>query len=130
MLFRSLADLLRRPEMHGDDLVRLGLADPDLPLAVREGAEIDIKYSGYLQRQQQQIDQMKKQSRRPLPTDLDYANITTLSREAREKLAEVRPINLGQAAQIAGVSKADLSALLLWLELKHRRPLAASGQAR
>ncbi len=126
----TLAELLRRPEIHGDDLVRLGLADPDLPLAVREGAEIDIKYSGYLQRQQQQIDQMKKQSRRPLPTDLDYANITTLSREAREKLAEVRPINLGQAAQIAGVSKADLSALLLWLELKHRRPLAASGQAR
>lgn len=126
----TLADLLRRPEVHGEDLVRLGLSDPELPLPVREGAEIDIKYSGYLHRQQQQIDQIKRQSKRPLPDDLNYSNINTLSREAREKLAEIRPVNFGQAAKIPGVSKADLTALLLWLELKHRRPLATASKSR
>jgi tRNA uridine 5-carboxymethylaminomethyl modification enzyme len=132
----TLADLLRRPGMHSADLVRHGLADADLPLPVREGAEIDIKYSGYLQRQQQQIDQVKRQGQRRLPADLDYAAIGTLSREAREKLAAVRPVNLGQASQIPGVSQADLTALLVWLELQQRRrqpgesDLAPMGQAR
>ena len=117
----TLADLLRRPGVHSADLVRHGLADADLPLPVREGAEIDIKYSGYLQRQQQQIDQVKRQGQRRLPADLDYTNIGTLSREAREKLAAVRPVSLGQASQIPGVSQADLTALLVWLELQQRR---------
>ena len=117
----TLADLLRRPGMHAADLVRHGLADGDLPLPVREGAEIDIKYSGYLQRQQQQIDQVRRQGKRKLPAGLDYANINTLSREAREKLADVRPLTLGQASQIPGVSQADLSSLLVWLELQQRR---------
>ena len=126
----TLADLLRRPGMHSADLVRLGLADPALPLAVREGAEIDIKYSGYLQRQQQQIDQLKRQSQRRLPANLDYANISTLSKEAREKLTAVEPLNFAQASQIPGVSKADLTALLVWLELQNRRTLAASGHDR
>jgi tRNA uridine 5-carboxymethylaminomethyl modification enzyme len=132
----TLADLLRRPGMHAADLVHHGLADADLPLPVREGAEIDIKYSGYLQRQQQQIDQVKRQSRRKLPASIDYAKISTLSREAREKLSAVRPITLGQASQIPGVSQADLTALLMWLELQQRRhpsnapDLAPTGQAR
>ena len=81
--------------MHSSDLVRHGLADAELPLAVREGAEIDIKYSGYLQRQQQQIDQVKRQSLRKLPADLDYASIGTLSREAREKLTAIQPTTSG-----------------------------------
>ncbi|MDP7327571.1 MAG: tRNA uridine-5-carboxymethylaminomethyl(34) synthesis enzyme MnmG [Prochlorococcaceae cyanobacterium ETNP7_MAG_30] len=126
----TLANLLRRPGMHTDGLVRHGLADPELPLAVREGAEIDIKYSGYLQRQQQQIDQVKRQSHRRLPTDLDYAKIITLSQEAREKLADVQPLNMAEASNIPGVSKADLNALLIWLELQKRRTLAASGHDR
>ena len=117
----TLADLLRRPGMHATDLVRHGLADADLPLPVREGAEIDIKYSGYLQRQQQQIDQVKRQGQRKLPADINYASIGTLSREAREKLAAMRPLTLGQASQIPGVSQADLTALLVWLELQRRR---------
>ncbi|MGC6484022.1 MAG: tRNA uridine-5-carboxymethylaminomethyl(34) synthesis enzyme MnmG [Synechococcus sp.] len=117
----TLADLLRRPGMHAADLVRHGLADADLPLPVREGAEIDIKYSGYLQRQQQQIDQVKRQGQRKLPNSIDYTEIGTLSREAREKLAAVRPLTLGQASQIPGVSQADLTALLMWLELQQRR---------
>ncbi len=126
----TLANLLRRPGMHTDGLVRHGLADPELPLAVREGAEIDIKYSGYLQRQQQQIDQVKRQSQRRLPRDLDYAKIITLSQEAREKLADVQPLNMAEASNIPGVSKADLNALLIWLELQKRRTLAASGHDR
>ena len=126
----TLANLLRRPGMHTGGLVRHGLADPELPLAVREGAEIDIKYSGYLQRQQQQIDQVKRQSQRRLPRDLDYAKIITLSQEAREKLADVQPLNMAEASNIPGVSKADLNALLIWLELQKRRTLAASGHDR
>ncbi len=131
----TLADLLRRPGMHAADLVRHGLAAADLPLPVREGAEIDIKYSGYLQRQQQQIDQVRRQGKRKLPAGIDYALINTLSREAREKLTEVRPLNLGQASQIPGVSQADLSALLVWLELQQRRnqnkaSLASNANAR
>ena len=126
----TLADLLRRPGMHASDLVRHGLADANLPLPVREGAEIDIKYSGYLQRQQQQIDQVKRQSQRKLPADLDYAGIGTLSNEAREKLGAIQPSTLGQASRIPGVSQADITALLMWLELRQRQALAASSEAR
>jgi tRNA uridine 5-carboxymethylaminomethyl modification enzyme len=127
----TLADLLRRPGFHSVDLVRHGLADADLPADVREGAEIDIKYSGYLARQQQQIDQVRKQEHRPIPAGVDYAVISTLSREAREKLAAIQPLNLGQAARIPGVSHADVTALLLWLELdSRRRALVTPGQDR
>ncbi|WP_320675801.1 tRNA uridine-5-carboxymethylaminomethyl(34) synthesis enzyme MnmG [Prochlorococcus sp. MIT 1300] len=113
----TLADLLRRPGMHSEDLIRLGLADSHLPLDVREGAEIDIKYSGYLDRQKKQINQILKQSQKKFPTEINYLTINTISKEAREKLALARPLNLGQAANIPGVSKADLSALVLWLKL-------------
>ena len=126
----TLADLLRRPGMHAADLVRHGLADADLPLQVREGAEIDIKYSGYLQRQQQQIDQVKRQSQRKLPSDVNYDGIGTLSREAREKLTAIQPSTLGQASRIPGVSQADITALLMWLELQQRQSLAATSEAR
>ncbi|MCP9792248.1 tRNA uridine-5-carboxymethylaminomethyl(34) synthesis enzyme MnmG [Vulcanococcus limneticus Candia 3F8] len=122
----TLADLLRRPGFHSADLVRHGLADPALPTDVREGAEIDIKYSGYLARQQQQIDQVKKQEHRPIPAGLDYAAIATLSAEAREKLAAVQPLSLGQASRVPGVSHADVTALLLWLELQRRRRAQAT----
>lgn len=117
----TLADLLRRPGFHGTDLLRHGLAPADLPIPVREGAEIDIKYSGYLARQQQQIEQVRRAAGHPLPPRLDYAAIATLSAEAREKLSAVRPTTLGQAGRVPGVSPADVSALLLWLELERRR---------
>ncbi len=116
-----LADLLRRSGFHSTDLVRLGLADGALPDAVREGAEIDIKYSGYLERQQQQITQLQKQQQRPIPAGINYATIATLSHEAREKLAVMQPLTLGQASRLPGVSPADANALLLWLELERRR---------
>ena len=121
----TLADLLRRSGFHSSDLVRHGLAPADLPVAVREGAEIDIKYSGYLARQQQQIEQVRRSQGRPLPPDLDYGGIATLSAEAREKLNVVRPTTLGQASRVPGVSPADVTALLLWLELDQRRANAA-----
>ena len=127
----TLADLLRRPGFHSADLLRHGLADPELPADVREAAEITIKYSGYLARQQQQIDQVKKQEHRPIPADVDYGSIGTLSREAREKLSAIQPLNLGQAARIPGVSHADVTALLLWLELdSRRRALVNAGEDR
>jgi tRNA uridine 5-carboxymethylaminomethyl modification enzyme len=117
----TLADLLRRPGFHHLDLVRHGLADAALPADVCEGAEIDIRYSGYLARQQQQIEQVRRQQGLPIPTGIDYASIATISAEAREKLAAIQPLSLGQAARIPGVSPADVQALLLWLELRRRR---------
>jgi tRNA uridine 5-carboxymethylaminomethyl modification enzyme len=122
----TLADLLRRPGFHSSDLVRHGLAPADLPVPVREGAEIDIKYSGYLARQQQQIEQVRRSQGRPLPPGLDYGGIVTLSAEAREKLTVVRPTTLGQASRVPGVSPADVTALLLWLELERRRKNTAT----
>jgi tRNA uridine 5-carboxymethylaminomethyl modification enzyme len=123
----TLAELLRRSGFHGSDLVRHGLADANLPAAVREGAEIDVKYSGYLARQAQQIQRVQQQGERPIPATINYDAIQTLSREAREKLAAVQPLNLGQAGRIPGVSPADVTALLLWLELDSRRTLALAS---
>ncbi|KAF0654718.1 tRNA uridine 5-carboxymethylaminomethyl modification enzyme GidA [Cyanobium sp. Copco_Reservoir_LC18] len=124
----TLADLLRRPGLHGEDLVRMGLMDPDLPIDVRDGAEIDIKYSGYLARQEQQIARVRRQLDRAIPPGVDYAAIGTLSAEAREKLAAIQPQSLGQASRIPGVSPADVNALLLWLELQRRREPPAPRQ--
>ena len=117
----TLADLLRRSGFHSADLVRHGLANAALPADVQEGAEIDIKYSGYLARQQQQIDRVRKQEHQPIPADVNYAAIGTLSKEAREKLAAVQPLSLGQATRIPGVSPADITALMLWLEIRRRQ---------
>ncbi len=113
----TLADILRRPGVHISDLARHGLSDHNLPSAVQEGAEIDIKYSGYLKRQKAQIQQFKKQAKRLIPQDLNYHNITTISQEAREKLSASRPRSLGHAAELPGVSKADLTSLLVWLKV-------------
>ncbi|MBD1919911.1 tRNA uridine-5-carboxymethylaminomethyl(34) synthesis enzyme MnmG [Microcoleus sp. FACHB-831] len=116
----TLADLLRRPGFHYVDLDRYGLATTDLNQAEREGAEIELKYSGYLQRQQHQIDQIARHEHRKLPSDLDYAKIETLSKESREKLAKVKPLTIGQAARTGGVNPADINALLVYLEVRSR----------
>ncbi|MEH2403471.1 tRNA uridine-5-carboxymethylaminomethyl(34) synthesis enzyme MnmG [Nostoc sp.] len=117
----TLNDLLRRPGFHYVDLDRFALGNPNLNRAEKEGAEIDIKYSGYLARQQNQIDQIARQAHRQLPGDLDYTKIDTLSKEAREKLTHVKPLTLGQAARIGGVNPADVNALLLYLELRRTK---------
>ncbi|GAB4293176.1 MAG: tRNA uridine-5-carboxymethylaminomethyl(34) synthesis enzyme MnmG [Oscillatoriaceae cyanobacterium] len=125
----TLAELLRRPGFHYIHLDRYGLGNPELDRAELEGAEIDIKYSGYIHRQQTQIDQISRNANRKLATDLDYASIETLSKEAREKLAKVRPVTIGQASRIGGVNPADINALLIYLELGERKRVAASPTA-
>ncbi len=117
----TLADFLRRTNIHCQDLIDYDLMDRNMPLDVQEGVEIDIKYSGYLERQEAQINQFKKQSKKLLPKNLNYNNIKTLSQEAREKLSISQPVSLGHAAQVPGVSKADLTALLIWLKIENMK---------
>jgi tRNA uridine 5-carboxymethylaminomethyl modification enzyme len=123
----TLADLLRRSGIHYLDLERHGLDNPTLKQAEKEGAEIDIKYAGYLARQQQQIDQVARQANRQLPGDLDYSTIETLSKESREKLNKVKPLTIGQAARIGGVNPADINALLIYLEISKNKTAPAIG---
>jgi tRNA uridine 5-carboxymethylaminomethyl modification enzyme len=123
----TLADLLRRPGFHYPQLQQYGLGNSDLARAEREGAEIDIKYSGYIHRQQAQIEQVSRNANRKLPADLDYRAIDTLSKEAREKLSQVRPLTVGQAARIGGVNPADVNALLVYLEVQARRQAVVSS---
>ena len=114
----ALADLLRRPGFHYSDLKPYGLTNPELTTAETEGAEIDIKYSGYIKRQETQIEQISRHSNRKLPQDLDYLTIESLRMEAREKLNQVKPLTIGQASRIGGVNPADINALLVYLEIK------------
>ena len=117
----TLANFLRRTDIHFKDLIDYNLTSRNLPLDVQEGVEIDIKYSGYLERQKAQINQLKQQSKKLLPRNLNYNNIKTISKEAREKLTISQPRSIGNAAQIPGVSKADLTALLVWLKIEQMK---------
>ena len=89
---------------------------PELPAEVAEQVEISVKYEGYIRRQMEEVEERRRMERRALPPELDYGSIQGLRLEAREKLAAVRPLNLGQAARISGVSPADVAALMIWLE--------------
>ena len=111
-----LIDLLRRPQLTYDDLAAFDPGRPALPPAVREQVEISVKYEGYIQRQLRQAAEFEKLERRALPEDMDYSAIHGLRLEAREKLSDVRPLNLGQAGRISGVSPADVAALMIWLQ--------------
>jgi tRNA uridine 5-carboxymethylaminomethyl modification enzyme len=117
----TLAELLCRPKFHYADLKKYGLDNAELNIAETEGAEIDIKYSGYIKRQQLQIDQMAKHTKLRLPQDLDYLTVETLRMEAREKLNQVKPLTVGQASRIGGVNPADVNALLVYLEIKSQK---------
>ncbi|MBE6961770.1 MAG: tRNA uridine-5-carboxymethylaminomethyl(34) synthesis enzyme MnmG [Ruminococcaceae bacterium] len=112
----ALAALLRRPEIHYADLAPFDPNWPDLPADVAEQVEISVKYEGYIQRQQKQVEDFERMEQRLLPPELDFHAIQGLRLEAREKLSEVRPANLGQASRISGVSPADVAALMIWLE--------------
>ncbi|MEI6329835.1 MAG: tRNA uridine-5-carboxymethylaminomethyl(34) synthesis enzyme MnmG [Pseudanabaena sp. ELA645] len=116
----SLSDLLRRPKFNYAELIHYGLADPNLNRFERLAAEIEVKYTGYIQRQEHQIEEVAKHSDRKLPTDIDYNAIETLSKESREKLSKIRPMTIGQASRIGGVNPADVNALLVYLEIQHR----------
>ncbi len=111
-----LAELLRRPRVGYDDLAPFDPARPPLPPAVAEQAEISIKYEGYIRRQLRQQEDFGRMEGRALPKDLDYTNMQGLRLEARQKLNKIRPLNLGQASRISGVSPADVTALMIYLE--------------
>ena len=108
--------LLRRPRVHYDELAPFDPDRPDLPAGVREQVEISVKYEGYIRRQEKQVEEFRRTASRRLPEDMDYSGIQGLRLEAREKLAAVRPLDLGQASRISGVSPADVAALMIYLE--------------
>ena len=111
-----LADLLRRPEIGYEDIAPFDADRPALSKAVTEEVEIQIKYAGYLLRQEKQVEEFKKEEARLLPADLDYESIGGLRLEARQKLSQIRPLSIGQAGRISGVSPADIGVLLIYLE--------------
>ena len=111
-----LADLVRRPRISYADLESFDPGRPSLDRLVREQVEISMKYEGYIARQMRQVEEFQRLESHALPADLDYAALDGLRLEAREKLSQIRPINLGQASRISGVSPADIAALMIWLE--------------
>ena len=111
-----LGDLLRRPRVGYDDLAPFDPARPALSREIARQVEISVKYQGYIERQNRQVEEMRKLESRPLPSDVDYQSIQGLRLEARQKLAQIRPLNLGQASRISGVSPADVAALMIYLE--------------
>ena len=113
-----LADLLRRPQVTYEDIAPFDPERPELPEAVTQEVEIQVKYAGYLARQEKQVAEFKKEESRLLPSDIDYRSIAGLRLEAQEKLDSIRPMSIGQAGRISGVSPADIAVLLIWLEQK------------
>ena len=111
-----LADLLRRPQVSYADLAPFDGSRPPLPAAVTEEVEIQVKYAGYLARQEKQVAEFRKEEARLLPPDMDYTSIQGLRLEARQKLQDIRPVSLGQAGRISGVSPADIAVLMIYLE--------------
>ena len=111
-----LADLLRRPQISYADLTPFDKERPELPAAVTEEVEIQLKYAGYLARQEKQVAEFQKEESRSLPENVDYHTIPGLRLEAQEKLSAIRPMSIGQAGRISGVSPADIAVLLIWLE--------------
>ena len=112
----KLIDLLRRPELSYADLAMFDPERPELPAVIREQVEIRVKYAGYIERQMRDVEQYRKLQSRPLPLDLDYNEVDSLRLEARQKLNAVKPLNFGQAARISGVSPADITALMIYIE--------------
>ena len=111
-----LADLLRRPQVTYEDIAPFDPERPELSQAITEEVQIQIKYAGYLARQEKQVEEFRKAESKLLPADLDYNAIAGLRLEARQKLSQVRPVSLGQASRISGVSPADIAVLMIALE--------------
>ena len=117
----SLAELLKRPEIHYEQIKQLAPNSRPLPKAVEEQVEIQIKYEGYIHRQTAQIQQFKKMEHFRIPDNFDYTSVHNLKTEACEQLAKIRPISVGQASRIPGVSPADISILMVWIEQYKRQ---------
>ena len=119
----TLSDLIRRPELDYDKLAEIDTDRPDLPAEVTEQVNILIKYDGYISRQIKQVEKFKKLEKKKLPEKFDYNEISGLRIEAQQKLSEFQPLNIGQASRISGVTPADISVLLVYLEqLKYSNP--------
>lgn len=112
----SLAELIRRPELNYEVLAELDPERPELSAGVKEQVNINIKYDGYIRRQMKQVEQFKKMEKKRIPENLDYDQVQSLRIEAKQKLKAYRPMNIGQASRISGVSPADVSVLLVYLE--------------
>lgn len=117
----SLADLMCRQELSYELLAEIDEKRPELPRDVVEQVEIELKYEGYIERQSRQVEQYKKMEKKLLPVDIDYDEVPSLRIEARQKLKEFRPVSVGQASRISGVSPADISVLLVYLEQKNHQ---------
>lgn len=116
----TLAQLLLRPNMSYEKLAPIDQTRPELPQVIKDGAEIRIKYQGYIALEEKRIEKFRKMERKLLPPEIDYNDIGGLRIEAKQKLSQFRPMSIGQAARISGVSPADISVLLVYLELKRR----------
>ena len=117
----SIKELIRRPELNYMVLAPIDPGRPSLPMDVQEQVNINIKYEGYIKRQMSQVKQFKKMEKKRIPENIDYDDVGSLRIEARQKLAKIRPSSIGQASRISGVSPADISVLLIYLEQMHHR---------
>ena len=115
-----MSELMCRPELSYEILAELDEDRPILPADVIEQVNINIKYDGYIKRQQKQVEQFKKIENKKIPVDIDYDDIGSLRLEARQKLTKYRPLSVGQASRISGVSPADISVLLIYLETYYK----------
>ena len=115
-----MCDLIKRPELNYEILAEIDPDRPELPHDVTEQAEIRLKYDGYIEKQKIQINQFKKLENKKIPADINYSEIHGLRIEARQKLDKIKPRSLGQASRISGVSPADISVLIIWLEANGR----------
>ena len=114
----TLVELIRRPELNYDMLEKIDKNRPELPDDVKEQVNINIKYEGYITRQLKQVEQFKKLEKKKLSPDFDYEQIKGLRKEAIQKLNQFKPLSVGQASRISGVSPADISVLLIYLNSK------------
>lgn len=117
----TMAELIRRPELTYMDLALIDPERPELELEVQEQVNINLKYEGYMKRQESQVKQFKKMEKKRIPEWIDYEDVGSLRIEAKQKLAKIRPLSIGQASRISGVSPADISVLLIYLEQVHHR---------
>ena len=117
----TLAELMCRPELSYEALKEIDPERGELSQEVLEQVEIEIKYQGYIERQQRQVEQYRKMEKKRIPDSIDYDDVKSLRLEARQKLKEFRPVSVGQASRISGVSPADISVLLVYLEHESRR---------